>query len=96
MQPGRQPKRVVKKLLTSVYNALPPEGRLLIVEPLANAPHAARMGDAYFGLYLWAMGSGRPRPMGELSDYLRNAGFARVTAVKAALPIITSALVAIK
>jgi demethylspheroidene O-methyltransferase len=87
---------VVKPLLTSIYNALPPGGRLLIVEPMANAPHAARMGDAYFGLYLWVMGSGRPRPIEELSDYLRNAGFARVTAVKTALPIITSALVAIK
>ena len=87
---------VVKDLLTSVYDALPHGGRLLIVEPMANAPHATRMGDAYFGLYLWAMGSGRPRPLSEISDYLQNAGFARVTAVKTALPIITSAVVAIK
>ena len=87
---------VVKALLASVYNAMPIGGRLLIVEPMADAPHATRMGDAYFGLYLWAMGSGRPRPVSELTDYLKNAGFSRVNAVKTALPIITSALVGIK
>ena len=87
---------VVKALLSSIYTALPDGGRLLIVEPMADAPHATRMGDAYFGLYLWAMGSGRPRTAVELTEYLKNAGFARVMAIKTALPIITSALVAIK
>ncbi len=87
---------VVNDLLASVYSALPKGGRLLIVEPMANAAHATRMGDAYFGLYLWAMGSGRPRGASEYSDILHKAGFARVSAVKTALPIITSALVGIK
>jgi demethylspheroidene O-methyltransferase len=42
------------------------------------------------------MGSGRPRSATEMSAMLRNAGFAQIKAVKTALPIITSALVAIK
>lgn len=87
---------VVKPLLARVFAALPTGGRLLIVEPMADAPHAQRMGDAYFGLYLWAMGSGRPRSQAELHQMLTNAGFSLVKPVKTALPIIASALVAIK
>lgn len=87
---------VVEALLSKVFAALPAGGRLLIVEPMAGSPHAHRMGNAYFGLYLWAMGSGRPRSMEELHQMLTKAGFATVKAVKTALPIITSALVAKK
>jgi demethylspheroidene O-methyltransferase len=87
---------VVEALLAKVYEALPSGGRLLIVEPMADSPHAQRMGDAYFGLYLWAMGSGRPRSADELRNMLAKAGFTTVKTVKTALPIITSALVAIK
>lgn len=87
---------VVEALLTKVFAALPDGGRLLIVEPMADSPHAQRMGDAYFGLYLWAMGSGRPRSSDELQKMLSKAGFASVNTVKTALPIITSALVAKK
>jgi demethylspheroidene O-methyltransferase len=54
------------------------------------------MGEAYFGMYLWAMGSGRPRSSQETSAMLRNAGFTTIKPVKTALPIITRALVAIK
>ncbi len=87
---------VVEALLAKVYAALPAGGRLLIVEPMADSTHAERMGDAYFGLYLWAMGSGRPRSANESRQMLARAGFATVKTVKTALPIITSALVAIK
>jgi demethylspheroidene O-methyltransferase len=86
----------VEALLAKAYNALPSGGRLLIVEPMADSNHATRMGDAYFGLYLWAMGSGRPRSAEELTKLLQKAGFATVKTVKTPLPIITSALVAIK
>jgi hypothetical protein len=37
-------------------------GTLLIGKPMAGAAGGAAMGDAYFGLYLWAMGSGWPPP----------------------------------
>jgi demethylspheroidene O-methyltransferase len=40
----------------------PPGGTLLIAEPMAGtSPAPSRIGDAYFGFYLLAMGSGRPR-----------------------------------
>jgi len=87
---------VVEALLPKIFDALPPGGRLLIVEPMAESAHAQRMGDAYFGLYLWAMGSGRPRTAAETISMLKSAGFTTINPVKTALPIITSALVAIK
>jgi demethylspheroidene O-methyltransferase len=87
---------VCTALLAKIYAALPDGGRLLVVEPMADTATAAPMGEAYFGMYLWAMGSGRPRSATETSAMLRNAGFAQIKAVKTALPIITSALVAIK
>jgi demethylspheroidene O-methyltransferase len=87
---------VAHALLAKIYAALPLGGKLLIVEPMADSPHSKRMGDAYFGLYLWAMRSGQPRSARVLTDMLKSAGFAEVKTVKTALPIITSALVAIK
>lgn len=87
---------VCSALLSKVYAALPDGGRLLVVEPMADTPTAQPMGEAYFGMYLWAMGSGRPRSSQETSAMLRNAGFTTIKPVKTALPIITRALVAIK
>jgi demethylspheroidene O-methyltransferase len=87
---------VVEALLPKIYDALPPGGRLLIVEPMADSAHAERMGAAYFGLYLWAMGSGRPRTSSETTIMLNSVGFETIEPIKTALPIITSALVAIK
>jgi demethylspheroidene O-methyltransferase len=87
---------VAQALLAKVYEALPAGGRLLVVEPMADSANAKRMGDAYFGIYLWAMGSGRPRSADETRAMLKKAGFAQVDKVKTALPIITSALIARK
>lgn len=87
---------VATALLAGIYAALPPGGTLLIVEPMAESQGAERMGDAYFGFYLWAMNSGRPRSADEISEMLANAGFVRVKTIKTALPIITSAIIASK
>ena len=46
-------------ILRAVHRALPPGGTLLLAEPMAGTPGAPRMGDAYFGFYLLAMGGGR-------------------------------------
>ncbi len=48
-------------LLKAARAALPPGGTLLLAEPMAGTPGAEPVGDAYFGFYLLAMGSGRPR-----------------------------------
>jgi demethylspheroidene O-methyltransferase len=82
--------------LSKIYRALPDGGQLLIAEPMADSASAKRMGDAYFGLYLWAMGSGRARSAADLRRMLATAGFGTIKTVKTALPIITSALVAKK
>ncbi|MBY0611285.1 MAG: methyltransferase domain-containing protein [Beijerinckiaceae bacterium] len=85
---------VVRPLLRRVRDALPPGGTLVIGEPMADAPGARAMGDAYFGFYLLAMGSGRPRSVGELAAMLREAGFNEVRAVPTRRPMLTSLIVA--
>jgi demethylspheroidene O-methyltransferase len=86
----------VADLFARIHAALPTGGRLLIVEPMAGPGIEGRVGAAYFGLYLWAMGSGRARTGDEYCAMLKVAGFARVRRVPTALPMVASALVAIK
>jgi len=69
---------------------------LLIVEPMAETKRAEPMGDGYFGLYLWAMGSGRPRSVIENRQMLEKARFSAIREIGTDLPIIAKALVAIK
>jgi demethylspheroidene O-methyltransferase len=85
---------VVLALLKAVRAALPPGGTLLIAEPMAGTKGAEAMGDAYFGLYLWAMGSGRPRSAAAYTEMLRAAGFGRVHERRTGLPMVTRLLVA--
>jgi demethylspheroidene O-methyltransferase len=85
---------VVAALLKKVHAALPAGGTLLIAEPMAGTPGAEAMGDAYFGLYLWAMGSGRPRTAEAYAAMLRTAGFSAVREVRTGLPMVTRLLVA--
>jgi demethylspheroidene O-methyltransferase len=84
----------VERMLRAAYEALPPGGRLVVAESLAGTAGAARMGDAYFGVYLWAMGSGRPRTAEELTAMLRKAGFRRIRRRPTRIPLQTSVLVA--
>ncbi|NJC05563.1 demethylspheroidene O-methyltransferase [Sphingomonas kaistensis] len=80
-------------ILKASRAALAPGGRLLIVEPMA-ALGSAPEGHAYFGMYLAAMRSGRPRDPGEISAMLQAAGFARVQPRTTPLPLVASCLVA--
>jgi demethylspheroidene O-methyltransferase len=74
-------------ILRAVYRALPPGGTLLLAEPMAGAPGAPRMGDAYFGLYLLAMRGGRARSRAELEALLHQAGFERVREHATPIPL---------
>jgi len=85
---------LVETVLRSAFQALEPGGRLLVAEPLAGTTGAERMGDAYFGIYLWAMGSGRPRSAKELTGMLEKAGFSRIRRLPTRIPLQTSVLVA--
>lgn len=84
----------VATLLRAAFAALPPGGTLMLAEPLARTPGAAAMGDAYFGCYLLAMGSGRPRSADVLGAMLAAAGFERVRQVPTHLPLQTGLLLA--
>jgi demethylspheroidene O-methyltransferase len=81
-------------LLARARAALPPGGLLLLAEPMAGTPGAEPVGEAYFGFYLHAMGSGRPRRAAELVAMLRAAGFAEARAVRTATPLQTGLIVA--
>ena len=81
-----------ERLLRNIREALAPSGRLLLAEPMAGARGAPRMGDAYFGMYLWAMGQGRPRTSDEITAMLRRAGFTKVVRKRTRAPLLTSAL----
>ena len=79
-------------LLRAAREALPPGGRVLIAEPMAATPGAEAMGDAYFGWYLMAMRSGRPRSAGEIAELLGQAGFAGVRVSHTRQPLLVSVL----
>ena len=83
-------------LLAAVHAALPRDGTLLLAEPLAGTRRAEAAGAAYFGFYLLAMGSGRPRTRPELEQLLRAAGFHDVKERPTGIPLLVRVLVAKK
>jgi demethylspheroidene O-methyltransferase len=84
----------VMALLHAARRALPDDGVLLLAEPMAGTAGAQAMGDAYFGLYLWAMGSGRPRTLAQLGAMLQAAGFSAPRQLPNAMPLQTQVLLA--
>lgn len=83
-----------RAILRAARAALPPHGTLLLAEPMAGVPGVERVGDAYFGFYLLAMGQGRPRTAARLMQLVREAGFARVRLLRTRMPLIAGLLVA--
>ncbi|MDP4021301.1 methyltransferase [Methylobacterium sp. NEAU 140] len=83
-------------LLRAAHAALPAGGRLILAEPMAGTPGAEPVGDAYFGFYLLAMGSGRPRRSAELHAMLEQAGFATSDERRTRRPLLTRLLIAYK
>ena len=82
------------RILAGARAALEPGGRLLLAEPMAGTRGAEPVGDAYFGLYLFAMRSGRPRTGAELESLLRDAGFTGIRAIPTRMPLLTRVIVA--
>jgi demethylspheroidene O-methyltransferase len=83
-------------ILRAAHSALPPGGTLLVAEPMAGAAGAPRMGDAYFGIYLLAMGSGRVRTAAQLSALLQEAGFVQIRERPTPIPLQVGVIVARK
>lgn len=81
-------------LLRNIRSALPSEGALLVAEPMSGAPKADRVADAYFGMYLLAMGRGRARTPAEIVSLLREAGFGHFRRLRTRTPSLLSIIVA--
>jgi demethylspheroidene O-methyltransferase len=86
----------VRMLLAKAHAALPDGGRIIISEPMSGGDRPNRAGDAYFGLYCMAMGTGRARSAAEISAHLDAAGFTQIAHRKTARPFITSVVEARK
>ena len=82
------------RLLRNARSCLRDGGTLIVAEPLAGSAGAEPVGDAYFGFYLMAMGSGRPRTKGELFRLIESAGFIGQRLVPTNLPIVSQAITA--
>ena len=81
-------------LLRNVRSALTKDGVLLIAEPMCGSPATDVVGDAYFGFYLLAMGSGRPRRADEIASLLRTSGFDSCRAPTSRRRLLTGVLIA--
>jgi len=82
------------QLLRAVREVLSPGGVLLIAEPMSGQAGTEPMADAYFGLYLLAMGQGRPRTPEEVVGLARSAGFRDARLRRTARPLLASVVVA--
>jgi demethylspheroidene O-methyltransferase len=87
---------VAEALLAAIHQALPPGGTLILAEPMAGIAGAEAMADAYFGLYLWAMGTGRARTPEMLISMLKQAGFVSASPIPTHRPLLTALIVAKK
>jgi len=86
----------VAALLQRVFSLLPDGGVILIAEPFARSAGLERISDAYFGLYLLAMGGGRTRSKAELKRLLTQAGFERIREHRTRQPMVARVLTARK
>jgi demethylspheroidene O-methyltransferase len=84
--------RVAMDILRAVHAALPPNGTLLVAEPMSDAKAPDPVGDAYFGFYLLAMGRGRPRQAAEIAEMLKTAGFSHIERLPTRQPLLTRLL----
>jgi demethylspheroidene O-methyltransferase len=83
----------VQNLLASVFEALPPGGRLIISEPMGGGTRPDRAGDVYFALYTMAMQTGRARSAKEIMSCCRAAGFEGLRSAKPARSFVTRTII---
>jgi demethylspheroidene O-methyltransferase len=81
-------------ILRRAREALPAGGTLLLAEPMAGTVGAEASGDAYFGFYLMAMGTGRPRTQAELEAMLAEAGFSQARLLPTRTPLLARVIIA--
>jgi demethylspheroidene O-methyltransferase len=81
-------------ILAAARAALAPGGKILVAEPMSATGAADPVADAYFGFYLLAMRSGRPRSPAELTSLLKSAGFSNIRQRATGQPMLTRILTA--
>jgi demethylspheroidene O-methyltransferase len=86
----------VAALLTSVFEALPPGGRLIISEPMGGGAVPDRAGDVYFAFYTMAMQTGRTRSAAEIKSLCASAGFVDIRTPRPARSYVTGIVTAQK
>ncbi len=86
--------KTVAALLARVHAALPPDGLLLISEPMSGGASPHRFGDGYFSFYTMAMGTGQVRSPARIAALLTEAGFDRIRTPRMARPFVTQVMTA--
>jgi demethylspheroidene O-methyltransferase len=81
-------------LLRAIRRVMPAGGALLIAEPMSGTRGAEPAGDAYFGFYLLAMRSGRPRAAHEIIALLKCAGFRSARLAPTRNPLLVRLIIA--
>lgn len=81
-------------IIKAARRALPAGGQIIVAEPMADTRGAEAIGHAYFGVYLWAMRSGRPRTSAELGQMLRAGGFSEIREHKSHMPALVRVITA--
>jgi demethylspheroidene O-methyltransferase len=82
-----------ERILTAAKAALPPGGTVIVAELMSEAPGAETISDAYFGLYLFAMGRGRPRSAERISALMQSAGLVETRAISTRRALMTQLVV---
>jgi demethylspheroidene O-methyltransferase len=86
----------VLKILSNIFNAMPPGSTLVVAEPMDGDGASERLIGAYFALYLWAMGSGRCRTTDRIGELLTQTGFTGVKTHSVPQPLFASVVTARK
>ena len=84
----------VERILKAIRRAIAPHGVLLIAEPMLGTRGAEPVSAAYFGMYLLAMGQGRPRTPREIKDLLHRSGFSDFRMHRTTAPLLARIITA--
>jgi demethylspheroidene O-methyltransferase len=80
----------VAALLSKVFDALPPRGRIVVSEPMSGGAQPDPVTDTYFAFYTMAMRTGRTRSGEEIAGFLARAGFGAIRVRPGYRPFVTS------
>lgn len=84
----------VRRLLSSVHEALPHGGRLIVSEPMSGGAKPDSITDVYFAIYTMAMQTGRTRSSDEIATMLTETGYLNIRKCKVNRPFITTVITA--